>query len=126
MNIRSSVASGCSRLGVDAGLLVGLTQRGGHRTVVPGIGRAAGERRLAGVVPQRRGAHGDQQVGVVGQRRPPATSAGPENSTSTAASRFSRVIAAAALAAVTIASTSAGTRLAVRAGHVGRRCRPAA
>ena len=87
MNIRSSVASGCSRVGVDAGFLAGLAQRGVHRSRVAGIGRAAGERGLAGVVAQRRRAHGDQQVGVVGQRRR-RRSSGPENSTSTAASRF--------------------------------------
>ena len=53
--------------GVDAGLLVGLAQRGVHRTVVAGVGRTAGERGLAGVVAQRRRPNGHQQVGVVGQ-----------------------------------------------------------
>jgi hypothetical protein len=49
---------------------------------------------------------------VASSGRPPdGESGGPENSTSTAASRFSPVIAALVLAAVTSASTSGGTRL---------------
>ena len=54
---------------------------------VAGVGRAAGERGLACVVAQRRRTHGDQQVGVVGQTVGRWPRGGPENSTSTAASR---------------------------------------
>ena len=67
MNIRSIVAKRMQPADVDAGFLAGLAQGGGHRTVVGGIGGAAGECRLAGVVAQGRRPHGDQQVGVVGE-----------------------------------------------------------
>ena len=98
--------------GVDAGLLVGFPQRGVCGTVVARVGRAARERGLACVVAQRRRTHGDQQVGIVG-KTVGRWSRGPENSTSTAASRPGFAEAFALLvwaAAITMASTSGGTR----------------
>jgi len=53
--------------GVDAGLLVGLAQRGVYRAVITRIGRSTGKCRLACVVAQRRSPNRDQQIGVVGQ-----------------------------------------------------------
>ena len=66
MNARARRGQGMQPADVDPGFFVGLPQRGGHRSGVAGIGRAAGERRLPGVMAQCRGADGQQQIRVVG------------------------------------------------------------
>ncbi len=47
----------------EPGLLGGLAQRGGGGVRVAGVGAAAGERHLAGVLTQRPGAFGEQDLG---------------------------------------------------------------
>ena len=106
--------------GVDAGLLGGLAQRGVHRAVVAGVGRAAGKRGLAGVVAQRRRPDGHQQVGVVGQPARPASPAGPRTAPAPRRRGSSRSAWPAALAAVTIASTFGGHPAAVGAASPRR------
>ena len=51
---------------VEAGLLLGLAQRGGDRAGVAAFGAAAGERDLARVRTQGAGPLGEQHVGAVG------------------------------------------------------------
>ena len=95
---------------VDSGFFVRFAQGGGHRPVIGGIGCAAGESRLPRMVAQTRGAHGEQQVGVVGKAAVGRAGlrAGEQHQhcgiAAVAADRET------ALAAVTIASTSAGSR----------------
>ena len=66
MNIFSKRGERLQPVGVDAGFLVGLPQRGVNRTLVTGVGRSAGECGLARVMTKGRGPNGHQQIGIVG------------------------------------------------------------
>ena len=66
MNRSGSTASGTTPSGSTPALLLGLAQRRGHGVGVVGVGAAAGERHLPGVVAQGAGAFDEQHVRAVG------------------------------------------------------------